>query len=133
MCDIYHKFFAREELAGHGIVKYSSRTSRSILTVIVGECKIEGKSFKNTKELDKHIRKYHSEVLIKCEYCGSELKESSLRVHLELACASNPARRPRERVRLTSLQPSPASALPSEIDSSSAEARPARLRLDRLA
>jgi len=62
-------------------------------------CKSKRKNFKTPKELNKHMRRSRSELFIKCEHCGSELKAFSMRVHLELAFASNPARKPRQRVR----------------------------------
>jgi len=97
-CDTCHKFFPRADLAGHKMVKHGSQDEQKY-PCTDSKCKTKGKSFKNAKELNKHVKECHSEVIVKCEHCGSELKESSLRVHLELACTSNPARRPREKVR----------------------------------
>jgi len=80
------------------MVKHGSRDEQEYPCTDT-KCKTKGKSYKTLKELNKHIKQCHSEVLIKCDHCGSEMKAFSMRVHLELACASNPARKPRERVR----------------------------------
>jgi len=97
-CDTCHKFFPREDLAGHKMVKHGAQDEQKY-PCTDSKCKIKGKSFKDAKELNKHIKECHSEVFINCEHCSSELKEFSIRVHLELACTSNPVRRPKKRVR----------------------------------